>query len=66
VHRPVFVRRHRFVHRPFFHRRRHFAPAFLTAAAFAPSFYADDCFVVRRKVVNRWGDIVIRRRVVCS
>src|SRR5215203_1156277 len=65
VHRP-------FVHRPFVHRAAFGHPAFFAGAglgttlALAPSFYASDCFVVRRAFVNPWGDIVTRRRLVCS
>jgi len=69
-HRAAFVHRPVFIHRPAF--RRRFAPAFFAGAglgttlALAPSFYASDCFVVRRAFVNPWGDIVTRRRLVCS
>jgi hypothetical protein len=75
VHRPFFHRR------PFVRHRfpgGAFAAGLIGGAALgtlaaAPAFatpvvadFGPDCFVVRRKFVNAWGDIVIRRRLVCS
>jgi hypothetical protein len=30
------------------------------------SAYDEDCYVVRRRIVTRWGGIVVRRALVCS
>jgi len=82
MHRPFvhhrFVRRP-FVHRPFFvHRRHHFRTAFVAGLAGGaalgyapyaysyPAAYGDDCVVMRKRIINPWGDIVIRRRLVCG
>ena len=69
-----------FIHRSFvsdrgFHRRfafnRHhrFRNAFalgLIGAAVIPAAYADDCFVVRKRVISSWGGVVIKKTVVCA
>ena len=75
-HRPVAF------HRPFFyHRHRRFpvgafAAGLVGGAAlgtlgygypyYAPAAYGGECFVVRRKFVDWWGNLVIRRKLVCT
>jgi hypothetical protein len=63
VHRPFIS--HRVFHRPFFvHRHHHVRSAFALAVAF-PLAYAADCVAVRKRVINPWGVVVIKKRVVC-
>jgi hypothetical protein len=78
VHRP-FVH-HRFAHRPFYaHRHRHhggvFAAGLVGGFAAYPAYYnyytpayydQGACYFVRRPVLTRWGDVVIRRKWVCT
>ena len=74
VSRPFFFHR-RFAddRRFFFHRHRFvrpFAVGFYDAAYDDPYYdsgaYGDQCFVVRHRVVNRWGYVVVHRRLVCG
>jgi hypothetical protein len=78
AHRPFFVHRP-FVRRPFFVRRHHrFGPAFaagfvggaalgsLGYASYGYPYYGEDCYVVRRRIVNPWGYVVVRRALVCG
>lgn len=73
VNRPFFFHR-RFVDRRFFfHRRRFvgpFAVGFYDGGYDYPYYdngaYSDECFWVRRRAVNRWGYVVIRRTLVCT
>jgi hypothetical protein len=74
VNRPFFSQR-RFADRSFFFHRRRFAGPFVTGfydrAYDYPYYYddgayADECFWVRRRFVNRWGYVVVRRKLVCD
>ena len=69
-HRAFFAGNH-FHNRNFFFRHRHFlGPTFALAAYGAPYYYNnyydnDDCYVVRKRHINRWGYVVSRRVLVC-
>ena len=73
VSRPFFFHRRFADRRFFFHRRRFvgsFAAGFYDGGYDYPYYdegaYADECFWVRHRVVNRWGHVVIRRTLVCT
>jgi hypothetical protein len=34
--------------------------------AYAEPVYASDCYIVKRRFVNAWGEVVIRREQVCE
>ena len=67
VSRPFFHRRFVFNHRFFFHHHR-FVEPFVSVAGYGydDGYYDDDCYVVRRHFVNRWGYVVWRRQLVCG
>jgi hypothetical protein len=75
VNRPLFFHR-RFVDRRFFFNRRRFVGAVAVGfdgggygydyPYYDSGEYGDECFVVRHRVVNRWGYVVVRRRLVCG
>ena len=81
LNRRSFVSRRFFAYRPFFFRHRRFAGPFalglVSGAAFEslaydapyysyPAPYGEGCVIVRRPMVNPWGRIVVRRRLVCN
>jgi hypothetical protein len=34
--------------------------------AYGPGYYGGGCFIEKRKYVDEWGDLVIRRRKICQ
>ena len=34
--------------------------------AYAEPAYTSDCYIVKRRFVNAWGDVVVRREQVCE
>lgn len=68
VNRPFFFHR-RFADRRFFFRRHRFAGPLVAGfydGDYGYPYYAEECFWVRRHVVNPWGFVVVRRRLVCT
>jgi hypothetical protein len=73
ANRPFFFHRQFADRRFFFHRRRFvgpFAAGFYDGGYDYPYYddgaYSEECFSVRRRLVNRWGYVVVRRQLVCG
>jgi hypothetical protein len=70
----AFIFRRRFADRHFFFPRRRFFGPFAVGfdggdydyPYYDSGVYGEECFFVRQRVVNPWGTVVVRRRLVCA